>query len=330
MRKAHWSILLIGTLLVLLLAPSCGAQWFSPTVGLDAAADEVSKAVYFKLRLPRVILAFIAGGALAVSGVAFQALFRNPLASPFTLGVSGGAAVGAALSLFFSLPLTIAGIRSSAVCALLGAIITTGVVWIVAVRNRASTLTILLSGVVLSFIFSSVIMLLQYLGDFGEVFRMTHWMLGSLEVVGFTEVVATLPWVILGVLGLLSDPRALNLITLGEEFAQSRGVAVQSVQLRVLLSVSCIIGGVVSVCGPIGFVGIVVPFLARMVFGYDHRTLLPASILLGGSFLVLCDTAARTLFAPAELPVGVCTALIGGPIFLWMVLRRPYAADRSL
>lgn len=330
MKRSQWITLFLMTILVLAIAPSLGTRWLSPTLLFDSGGDEVARALYLKLRLPRAVLAFIAGAALAISGAAFQALFRNALASPFTLGVSGGAALGAGLSLFFGLPISFFGLRSSAAFGLLGALGTTMLIWTLAVRRRATTLSILLSGVVLSFVYSSVIMLLQYLGDFGEVFRITHWMLGSMEVVGFQEVAVALPWVIVGTIGLLSDPRAFNLLTLGEEFAQSRGVGVKAVQLRVLLSVSFILGGIVSVCGPIGFVGIVVPFIVRGWLGYDHRAVLPASIVLGGNFLLICDTASRTIFSPAELPVGICTALVGGPVFLWMLLRRPLPSEAVL
>ena len=328
MSSRAWILLVISALLVLLVAPSVGPNWISPAVLLKAGSDAGnSYTVYRELRLPRALLAFVVGAALAVSGAAFQGMFRNVLASPFTLGVSGGAAVGASITFFYSGTLAVTGIHLSVICALIGALLTALCIWALAFQKRSTAITILLCGVVLSFFYSSVIMLLQYIGDFAEIFRMTHWMLGTLEVVGMHEVLIVLPLAALGAALILADCGALNLLTLGEEVAQSKGVSVRRTELRILLGVSLIVGGVVSVCGPIGFVGIIVPYLCRPFTGYDHRVLLPASMLAGGAFLVICDTASRTLFAPLDLPVGVLTALLGGPLFLWVLLRHAQAIE---
>jgi iron complex transport system permease protein len=324
-RSLSLLIGLLPTALLLIILPSVGSEWISPLHWFKSGDGDLERSLLLELRLPRVLLGFVAGAALAYCGVIFQALFRNPLASPFTLGVSGGAAVGATLSLFISAPFTILSVRSSAVFSMLGALITAGLIATVAASRQVTGTTIILFGVVLSFISSSIILLLQHLGSLADLYRMTRWMLGSLEIVGFSEFYAVIPLVFIGLALSLPDRAGLNLISLGDELALSRGVSVRAVRIRALLAVSFIIGGVVSICGPIGFIGIIIPFFCRQVAGYDNRKVAPLSILVGGIFLVLCDALSRCISFPAELPVGVWTALVGGPVFLGILMRRGQA-----
>jgi iron complex transport system permease protein len=173
-----------------------------------------------------------------------------------------------------------------------------------------------------SFFCSSLILFLQYLSDFTRTYRMLRWVMGGLEIVDFGEVLGLLPFAVSGCLIVLYLSHELNLITTGEELAASRGVAVQRTKLVLFAATSLMVGAVVALCGPIGFVGLMAPHICRLLVGPDHRCLMPATLLFGGAFLVVCDTLARTLIAPTELPVGIITALLGGPFFLWLLVGR--------
>jgi len=280
--------------------------------------------IFWTLRLPRVCVAFLAGSALAVSGMAFQAMFRNPLAEPFTLGVSSGASLGAAVYIHLGLSLSFAGISGLALFAFGGTLLAVLLVYCIT-RSKAgfSVATMLLAGVAVSFFFSSLILFLQYLSDFTSSFRMLRWVMGGLEkVVGFDDVLGLAPFVISGVLVLYYLTHELDLLTTGDELAASRGVALERTRSVLFLVTSLMVAAVVAIAGPIGFVGLMVPHICRLLVGPNHRWLTPATVLFGGAFLTACDTLARTLIAPAELPVGIITALLGGPFFLWLLVGR--------
>ena len=253
----------------------------------------------------------------------FQALFRNPLATPYTLGVSSGAAFGAAMYVRLGLAFSLFGIAGQSLSAFTGACIALGTVYgLTMMRRGLSTATMLLAGVAVSFFFSSFILFLQYMSDFTHSFRIIRWMMGGLEVVGYRPVFTVMPVALIGGLGLMLLTRELNLISFGETIALSRGVDTARLKTALFFTVSFLVGTVVSVAGPIGFVGMMCPHICRMLVGHNHRYLLPASFLFGGAFLVMCDTIARTVIAPAEIPVGVITALLGGPFFLWLLMQR--------
>jgi iron complex transport system permease protein len=290
-----------------------------------AVEDKTKVDVLWHLRIPRVLMAFVAGSALAASGMVFQAMFRNPLATPFTLGVSSGASLGAAIAIQCGWTFAVLGISSVSLCAFLGAVASIVLVYAMTARSRpgASAATMLLAGVAVSFFFSSLILLVQYMSDFTRSFRMLRWVMGGLEgIVTFQDVLSVFPFMAAGCLIVWYLLLELNLLTTGEEFAFSRGVNVKATKLLLFLATSLMVGAVVAVCGPIGFVGLMAPHICRLLVGYDHRRLYPATWLFGGAFLVICDTAARTLMAPTELPVGILTALLGGPFFLWLLLAR--------
>jgi iron complex transport system permease protein len=284
--------------------------------------DQVEARIITDVRIPRVSLGFLAGAGLAMAGMAFQALFRNALATPYTLGVSAGASLGAAIYVHLGVTASVAGIPGHAVAALAGATASIALVYAVARATMDfSSSTLLLAGVAIGFLFTSIILAIQYLGDVTTSFRIGRWLLGGLEVVGFVPVVHVLPFVVVGIGILLAVSRELDLLVLGEESAATRGVPVAVVKQLVFAAASLMVGGVVATCGPIGFVGLVVPHIGRIVLGPAHRTLGPFSVLAGGAFLVACDTVGRTVAAPVEIPVGVVTALIGAPFFLAMLVR---------
>ena len=266
----------------------------------------------------------LVGATLAAAGVVLQALLRNPLATPFTLGVSAGASLGAMLAVTLNLELSVLGITSIPLASFAGSIIATAIVYALASSQRRglSTNVLLLAGVTLNAFFSAMILFVQYISDFTEAIRAIRWMMGGLDVAGYTPIVAALPFTIVAFGAFAFMTRTLNILSIGTEAASARGVDVMRAQRVAFLSASLATGAAVSLGGPIGFIGIIVPHLVRLMVGADHRIVLPASALFGASFLVACDLAARTLMSPLEIPVGVVTALIGGPFFLWLLVKR--------
>jgi iron complex transport system permease protein len=279
--------------------------------------------IFWKIRVPRVCISFLAGAGLAVSGMAFQAMFRNPLATPFTLGVASGASLGASIYVRLGLVFSILGISGISIAAFAGAILSILLVYgLTRARRGFSITTMLLAGVAISFFFSSVILFTQYMSDFSQSFRILRWLMGGLEAVGFESVLNMAPFVISGSAIIIYMTYELNLMMTGEEIAASRGVSVRKTKKILFFATSLMVGGVVAICGPIGFVGMMVPHICRLLIGADHRYLTPATLLFGGAFLTLCDMLARTLIAPAEIPVGIITALLGGPFFIWLLLGK--------
>jgi iron complex transport system permease protein len=282
--------------------------------------DNVDAQIFFLARLPRTLAAAMVGGVLAAAGVVFQGLLQNPLASPYTLGVSAGAALGAMIVISFgsAWPLGAAG------ASLAGASVAVMVVYALATaRHRGlSTTVLLLSGVTLNAFFSALILFVQYLASFADLYRALRWLMGNLDIAGYTPLLASLPFVVASLAAFAWLARPLNLLSLGDDAATSRGLDTRRAQRVAFFSGSLATGAAVSVGGPIGFVGIIVPHLVRLIVGADHRLVLPASTFFGAAFLVGCDTLARTVMAPLELPVGIITAVIGGPFFLWLLLRR--------
>lgn len=323
MKPSVWiSIFAVGSLAVLMAAPLIGGQ----RVPLDAIwhpnGDDPAAMILWKIRLPRVLLGWIAGAGLAVAGMAFQAMFRNALATPFTLGVTSGASLGAAVAVRLGGSVAVFGVSGVSAGAIIGAMLSIAIVYgLTQFKRDCTTGAMLLAGVAVNFFFSSLILLLQYTADFYDTFRILRWLMGGLEMVGFETPLRVLPFVVAGCCLLAFLVGELNLLSMGEELAASRGVSVFFTKTLVFLSVSCMVGVIVSFCGPVGFVGLMCPHICRLIVGPDHRHLLPATVLFGGAFLVICDTVARTAFAPTELPVGIFTSFLGGPFFLWLLLR---------
>ncbi|MBK1854165.1 iron ABC transporter permease [Verrucomicrobiaceae bacterium 5K15] len=321
-RKTIFGVLLPVAVLTLLIAPWVGISSPDWSVIARPGAEDLDALVFWQIRVPRVLLAMLAGIGLSLGGVVFQAIFRNPLATPFTLGVAGGASLGVTLSLFLGIQFTFLGVSGLSLAALLGAIVSIALVYGVAkATGNTSPQTMLLGGVAISFFFSSLILLFQYLGDLSNTFRIIHWLMGDLSRASYDTVFQVLPFIFSGSLIIAYLHRELNLLTIDDDLAASYGLRVEPMRFTLFIAVSLMIAGIVTVCGPIGFVGIMAPHICRLLIGTNHRHLIPASILFGGSFLTLCDTIARTLATSAEVPVGIITALLGGPFFLWLLFR---------
>jgi ABC-type Fe3+-siderophore transport system permease subunit len=316
-----------GALLTILVAPLIGSTPISLRRAWDWSvpfSDNPDAQIFFIARLPRTLAGALVGSTLASAGVVFQGLLRNPLATPFTLGVSAGAALGAMLAITFAPTLALAGVPAAPLASFAGSILAVGVVYLLAsARHRGlSTNTLLLAGVTMNAFFSALILFVQYFADFTDTFRILRWLMGDLDVSSYTPLVSTLPLVAVSFTAFAWLARPLNLLSLGPDAAESRGLDVTRAQRVAFVSASLATGAAVSVGGPVGFIGIVVPHLVRLMVGADHRVVLPASALFGAAFLVACDVVSRTVLAPLELPVGIITALIGGPFFLWLLVRR--------
>lgn len=317
-----WRVLAILAA-VLAAAALAGALIGAEPIGLGRALAEpgVDRVILFRIRLPRALLAMVVGAALATAGTVLQALLRNPLADPHMLGVSGGAAVGAAAMLMLggsgALPVVLvpAGAFAGALLAML-------VVYRVgSIRGRLQPYPFLLAGVVVNAFCGALIMALNALADFFQAHGILFWLLGSLQTQSYALVAASAAYVAVGLGWLLRHARGLNALSLGEEHAAHLGVEVARLRRTAFVISSLLVGAAVSVSGMIGFVGLIVPHITRLLIGADHRLLLPASALAGATFLLLADTAARSALGAAEIPVGVVTALCGGPFFIYLLRR---------
>ncbi len=286
-----------------------------------APIDGATANIVMKIRFPRVALAFFVGASLAICGAAFQGLLKNPLADPYTLGVSSGASFGAVLVIFFGIAFF--GPFTLPIFAIIGGFLTILAVILFSrlVKRTLSMETIILTGIILSSFLGSLLSLMVALS--GEELReIIHWLLGSVSMRGWGYTLMILPFFIVGSLVLLLNSSELNALSFGEEQAHHLGVNVQRRKVLILIFASVVTGAAVAVSGTIGFVGLVIPHMVRIAFGADHRHLLPLSMLYGGSFLILADLAARTIVAPVELPIGVITAMIGAPVFAAILFRQ--------
>ncbi|MCP5535217.1 MAG: iron ABC transporter permease [Akkermansiaceae bacterium] len=327
-RHFIYFVLLPLAAVTLLVMPWLGEYRPAWDVVFKPTGDGLDTMIFWKIRVPRVLLAMLAGMGLSLGGVVFQAIFRNPLATPFTLGVAGGASLGVTLAIFLGLNLTILGISGLSLAALLGAMGSITVVYGIArATGNISPNTMLLAGVAISFFFSSLILLLQYLGDMSDSFRILHWLMGDLSRASLDTLLQIFPFVASGALITGFLHRELNLLSINDDLAASCGLRVERMRIILFIAVSLMIAGIVTVCGPIGFVGIMAPHICRLIVGANHRNLVPASILFGGVFLTLCDTLARTISTSAEVPVGIITAILGGPFFLWLLFRKSRNAE---
>ena len=331
LTPGRWAAALAGLTLLLVLAALAGVVSGSTEVGVSevfsvlAGRDigEVSRLILFQVRLPRVLLAAVIGAALSAAGVAFQALLRNPLADPFIIGVSGGSAFGAVLAISAGLDVVLAGVSAIPAFSFLGAIGTMAAIYAISrVRGQVPIYTLLLVGVIFNAFYSAVIMFITSVADFTSVLRIVFWLMGNLTSVQYGDIAVVAAYIGLGCAILLLMGRNLNLLSLGEETAAQLGVNVERTKAITFFAASLVTGAAVSAAGMIGFVGLMVPHVVRLLVGPDHRLLMPASILAGASFLILADVVARTIIAPTEIPVGVITAICGGPFFIWLLKTR--------
>jgi iron complex transport system permease protein len=324
--------LVVALVAALLLAVAVGAVWVSPLTTLRLVAWKLgvierpgdiarsAEVIVFQLRLPRVLLAGVVGAALAASGTVFQGLFRNALADPAIIGVSSGAALGAVL-VIVTVGAGSLGALAVPLAAFVGATATAFVVYRLArVGPAVHVATLLLAGIAIAAVISSLMSLvMSYSGE--EIRDIYAWLLGGLVAEGWRSIAIVLPVVVIGVAGATLVAHELNLVALGEERAAQLGVEVDRLKRRAIAIGALLAAAAVSVAGVIGFVGLMTPHLLRLVIGADHRRLLPASLLGGATLLILADLLARTVVAPSELPVGVVTALLGGPFFLFLLRR---------
>lgn len=313
-------------LATILLASVAGSSVLGPVrVDLGNAlfgrrgAENVDAMILFHARLPRALLGAVVGGALAAAGAALQAILRNPLAEPHLLGVSGGAALGGVVALVLGGTGATTAAPLGAFAGALGAMVL--VYRLGTVRGRLQPYTFLLAGVVCNAFAGALIMFVNTLADFLQAHGILFWLMGSLATYSYGLVLASFVYLAFAATFLLFQTRHFNALSLGEEGAAQLGVNVERTRRVAFVASSLLVGAAVSVSGMIGFVGLIVPHVARLAIGADYRLLLPASILLGGAFLVAADTLARTVMGATELPVGVVTALCGAPFFLYLLRR---------
>jgi iron complex transport system permease protein len=310
---------------VLILTPFIGSQHldYRQVAGYLDGVVTPDGIIFFRIRLPRILLACITGASLSLAGLIFQALLRNPLATPYTLGVSSGGALGAVLMIKLGLSFSLLGFTTIQTAAFCGSLLTIILVYYLARRQkRIAVHTMILAGVTISYFLGALILLLHFLADFTETRQMIRWMMGGLDVVNPALIWKSLPALLVVFFILFYHSRTFNILSTSEETAWSKGVSVERVQKVSFVLASLITGLVVAVSGPIGFVGLIVPHFLRILLGLDHRYLIPAALFGGGAFLTLCDTLARTVLAPVDIPVGIITAILGGPFFLWILVRR--------
>lgn len=313
MKKGPWTGILLTVVLlaVVVVSAMVGVVHFSWN-------ELWSSPIFLNLRLPRIVLCLLVGMALSVSGGVYQSVFRNPLTDPYVLGVSSGASLGAAIAIILGLQSHVWGVGG---CALVAALLTVLLIYrIASIGNRLHTSTLLLTGVCLTFLMSAVVSFLMVLHQ-DKMDAIIFWTMGSFATSSWNDVWMLLPVVILGVAVVLFHGRDLNLLLAGSETAQSLGVEVEKVRRRLLFATAVMVAFAVSVSGVIGFVGLVVPHMIRLVVGPDNRRVIPCSLIGGGAFLLMCDTMARTLFQPNELPVGSFTALVGAPLFIYLLYK---------
>ena len=303
-------------LLFLLLAAMLGCSMLG--VVHFGWADMWQSPIFWNLRMPRIVLSVLVGAALSVCGAAYQSVFRNPLTDPYVLGISSGASLGAAIAILLGLEAYLLGVGA---CALVSGLLTILVIYrIASIGNRMHTTTLLLTGVCITFLMSALISFLMVLRQ-DKMDSIIFWTMGSFASASWTDVAIVAPVVAIGIGVVLYHCRDLNLLLAGSETAKSLGVEVERVKKVLLLATTLMVAFCVSTCGVIGFVGLVVPHCIRLVSGPDNRRIVPYAIVVGALFLLMCDTMARTLLMPAELPVGSLTALVGAPLFIYLLYK---------
>lgn len=316
-------LLFMFSILLLFYASFAGPQNISWADIFEFGRRTGGSRIFWELRLPRVLAAWLCGVTLGLCGMIFQALFRNPLAEPTMLGVSSGASFGAAFYIYMGWNFSLFGVSGIGVSAFLGAFGCVLTLQAIAVRYPdMKGATLLLAGVAFNFFFSSLVMIIQYMGAYHDSFRLLRWTLGGIQVIGIGEALRIVPAFVIAAAHAAVFTRELDLLLSGPEIALSRGVSLAVVRSVLFLAVSFCVALCVALCGPVAFVGLMVPHLCRLFVGVAHGPLSISVILFGGGFLVLCDTAARTLWSPLELPVGIITSFLGAPFFLWLLLRR--------
>lgn len=326
-RRVLW---VLGAVLLVAVAVAVGIGSVRVDLGhaFAGGADNVDALILWRTRLPRVLLGVVVGAALALSGAVLQALLRNPLAEPHLLGVSGGAALGGVLTLFIAAGAAWHAYLLAPLGAFAGALAATALVYRLGlVRGHLEPYTFLLAGVVCNAFTGALIMAVNAFAGFFQVRGILFWLMGSLATQSYALVAASAFYLGIGAYLLLREARVFNALSLGEESAAQLGIDVGGSRRRAFIVSSLLVGASVAVSGMIGFVGLIVPHVARLLIGPDHRLLLPASALLGGAFLVAADAVARSAAGGSEIPIGVVTALAGGPFFIYLLRKEGNRVD---
>lgn len=308
---------------------SLAALGICPLIGIvnispqQILTDENMRHVFLTMRMPRVITAFLAGGGLAVAGMVYQAIFRNPLADPYTLGVSSGASLGAALCILAGVSGSVSGMSVITLGAFAGALGSVAIIYCFAWSREANSSTLLLAGVIIATLCSGLIMFIHFVAGFQKSFQILHWIMGGVDGVSYSLMLYMIaPLVVFMLVMGIMMPQLDQFLT-GDSIAHSRGVNVRASRNLFISITAVAVGGIVAVCGPIGFIGIIAPHACRILIpGARHRYLAFSSFLLGGTFLIVADMFARSVAPPSEVPVGIITALLGGPVFLLLLFRR--------
>lgn len=313
-------ILILLTIILIFSLPFIGITDFSFSAVFE---NGTAGRIFWNIRVPRVLASFIAGSVLAVCGMMYQSMFRNDLATPYTLGVSSGAALGAVVAIKFITSFSvILNFSIIQIFSFLGALLTVILIYLLgSTQKRLNAQFLLLAGVAVNFTVSGLILFIQYIATGSESSMMIRWMMGSLDITGSATVIKMVPALLI-VPAAFFLHRELDLMRINTDLAASRGVNLKLTGNIIFFSVSIAVAFIVSQTGPIGFVGLMAPHIARKTIGSRHRHLVLASALTGGMILLICDTVARTVIAPSEIPVGVITALLGGPFFLIMLIRK--------
>ena len=340
----RWVVVIGGLLLASLAVLLLSLQFGATSVGMGTVATAIarllrgdeagspslatSEIIMVQIRFPRVLMGFLVGASLAAVGVTLQALLRNPLADPYVLGVSSGSALGVSVAILFGIGSTFMLLPVLPLFGFAGGLLALVLIYRLAQsKGRLPVHSLLLAGVILNAILTAFIMFITSIMEPNRSAGLMAWLMGSLTAPGYPALGVFLMYVVLVLGVLMHKAQSLNVLTLGEETARSLGVETERVKKQLFVLTALLTGAIVSVSGMIGFVGMVVPHAVRLLIGSDHRLLLPASALVGGMFLSLADTIARTMMSPAEIPVGIVTALAGGPFFLYLLLWRK---DRML
>lgn len=290
---------------------------------INNGISDVARTILFQVRLPRMLLGFLIGCSLATVGVALQALLRNPLADPYVLGVSSGAALGAAVGVLLGAGSALLAETALPACGFAGGLLALVIIYRMAANYEQLPIhSLLLTGVILNAVFSALIMFITSILEPNRSYGMMAWLMGTLTSPTYSGLAGLVVYLSIGLFLLFSQMRVLNILALGEESARTLGIDTERAKRLIFVLTALVTGAVVSFSGMIGFIGMVVPHAVRLVTGADHRLLLPASALVGGTFLMGADTIARTLISPAEIPVGIITALAGGPFFVYLLLWR--------
>ena len=299
-----------------------------PLIGRSIDLSDIPSAqlaIIGNIRLPRILLAFVVGFGLSVVGVAMQGMLKNPMADPFIVGTSSGAAFGAAIAIVLKLNKTYGGMGIISLFAFLGALLATSIVYSLAkIKNKVPVTTLLLAGVATGQFFTAIMSLLMVISS-KDVSSIIFWTMGSFSARGWNQLQLVILPVLIGSSLIYIFSKDLNVMLLGETTAKNTGVSVEGVKRFILIISAFMTAVVVSVSGIIGFIGLIIPHIVRMLVGPDHRVLIPCSGLLGGIFLILADTLARTIIAPTEIPVGIITALAGGPFFIYLLRKNKRA-----